>query len=123
MEKIKNNRKEKSQEVMLQACFIHSNHSYKRASQRGIRNPWLETVIHEGKVIFKQGYKFFFMTDKELRYHAPEMQDRLRNLVVVMAGDSNTIVTCYKNKDAIGNIKRKSKRLIKNKWFREDRLH
>ena len=103
--------------------IFHTKHSDRRASQRGIRNPWIETVIHEGNVIFKQGFKFYFMTEKELRYHDPVMQNRLKNLMVVMAGDSNTIVTCYKNKDAIGNIKRKSKRLYKNNWKREDRLH
>jgi hypothetical protein len=53
------------------------------------------------------------MTGKELRYHTPDMQEHLKNLVIVMADDGSTIITCYKNKDAISNIKRKSKRLIK----------
>jgi len=94
--------------------FNYSNHSISRAAQRGIQTPSIETIIQEGKTIHKQGYKFLFMTVKELRYHAPAEQKKLKNLVVVMAGDSNTVVTCYKNKDAIGNIKRKSKRLLKN---------
>lgn len=90
----------------------HSVHSLKRAAQRGIRNPWINTVVREGKVVFKQGLRFFYMTKKELRFLEPAMQERLKNLVVVMAGDDNTIITCYKNSDAISHIKRKSKRLL-----------
>jgi len=90
----------------------HSVHSLKRAAQRGIRNPWIDMVIREGKVIFKQGIRFFFITKKELRFFEPALQEKLKNLVVVMAGDDNTIITCYKNKDAISHIKRKSKRLL-----------
>jgi len=91
----------------------HSRHSHKRAAQRGIQNSWVSTVVNEGQVIFKQGIRFFFMTGKELRYHTPSMQKHLKSLVIVMADDSNTIITCYKNKDAISNIKRKRKRLSK----------
>lgn len=95
-----------------QVQISHSRHSNKRASQRGIQNPWINTVVREGRVVHKQGYRFFYMTDKELKFQNPSKQDKLKNLVVVMAGDSNTVVTCYKNKSAIGNIKRKSKKLL-----------
>ena len=91
----------------------HTRHSHKRASQRGIQNSWVSIIVNEGQVIFKQGIRFLFMTGKELRYHSPDMQEHLKNLVIVMADDGSTIITCYKNKDAISNIKRKSKRLIK----------
>jgi len=93
--------------------FFHTQHSNVRASQRGIRNPHIDIVIREGKVTYKQGIKFHYMTEKELRFYLPGLSDQLRSLVVVTAGDSNTIITCYKNKHAIGNIKRKSKRLFK----------
>ena len=92
----------------------HSVHSYQRSSQRGIRTLWIKTVIQQGRVVYRQGYKFFFMTDKELCYYDPEMQERLRNLVVVLASDSNRVVTCYKNRNAVKRIKRKNKRLIKD---------
>ena len=89
-------------------------HSSLRTAQRGIRNSWIAAVVREGRVIHKQGYMFFYMTDRELCYHKPDMQDKLRNLVVVVAGDSNRVVTCYKNRNGVKRIKRKSKRLITN---------
>ena len=92
----------------------HSVHSYRRSSQRGIRTPWIKTVIQQGRVVYRQGYKFFFMTDKELCFYDPDMQQRLRNLIVVLASDSNRVVTCYKYQYAVKRIKRKSKRLIRD---------
>jgi hypothetical protein len=94
-------------------AFFHTKHSGLRASQRGIDDLCIDTVIREGQVIHKQGLKFHFMTQKSLRFHRPGLQSRLANLVVVTATDSNVIVTCYKNKRAIGNIKKKTKRLLK----------
>ena len=94
--------------------FHHTRHSVKRASQRGIRNPWIAIVMKDGKTIHKQGLKFVFLTGRQLRYYDTKLQEYLKNLVVVITNDDNTILTCYKNKDAIGNIKRKNKILVKN---------
>jgi hypothetical protein len=123
MRKSETNFEKFNSKANINQIFIHSEHSRSRAAQRGIRNPWIEKVIIEGQLIYKQGLKFHFMTEKELRFQAPSMQDKLKNLVVVMAGDDNTVITCYKNGDAIGNIKRKSKRLRKNNWNRAGELH
>jgi hypothetical protein len=54
------------------------------------------------------------MTHNELKFFPLQTRENLQNLVVVMAGDENVVITTYKNKDAVRNIKRKSKRLIKN---------
>ena len=89
-------------------------HSTRRASQRGIKKDHIDLVMQHGKVIRKQGLRFFIMTQNELKYFPLHIQDVLKNMVVVLAGDENVVLTTYKNKDAVRNIKRKSKRLIKN---------
>ena len=89
-------------------------HSTRRASQRGIKKDHIDLVMQHGKVIRKQGLRFFIMTQNELKYFPLHIQDVLKNVVVVLAGNENVVITTYKNKDAVRNIKRKSKRLIKN---------
>ncbi len=104
-----------SQKVNFEnGATLYTAHSKKRASQRGIRNPWIEMVLKDGEVIHKQGLKFHYMTSKSLKYHNPALQERLKNLVVVASATDNAVITCYKNHDAISHIKHKSKRLIKN---------
>jgi hypothetical protein len=44
--------------------------------------------------------------------YPPQQHNQLIDLVVLKA-DDNTIITAYKNPDAIGNIKRKPKRSAK----------
>ena len=95
------------------ACILTS-HSTVRASQRGIKEFQIRMVTKFGRVIRKQGLRFFYMTHYELKFFPLQTRETLQNLVVVMAGDENMVITTYKNKDAIRHIKRKSKRLIKN---------
>ena len=89
-------------------------HSIRRSSQRGINEDDIKQITRYGRVIRKQGLRFFYMTGSELRFMPLGAQDKLKNLVIVMAGSEDVVITAYKNKDAIRNIKRKSKRLIKN---------
>ena len=97
---------------MVNEKFHHSSHSLKRASRRGIRNAHLDIVIRFGRVEHRQGMKFYFMTDKEMRFCSPVMCDRVKNLVVVTSLDDDTLITCFKERNAIGHIKRKSKKLL-----------
>lgn len=90
----------------------YSFHSTVRADQRGISRSSIEILANEGQVIYKQGLRFFFMTEKDLKFFDCDLAAQLKNLVVVLAGDSNYVITSYKNPKAIKSIKRKSKRLI-----------
>ena len=96
----------------INSDFFHSKHSLLRASQRGIHNTHLDVVIRIGKVQYRQGLKFHYITSRQLSKCDPILRDKVRNLIVVTATDSNTVITCYKNVKAIGRIKRKSKRLL-----------
>jgi hypothetical protein len=93
--------------------FNHTSHSKKRAQQRGVKNHWLSILIAEGEKIYKQGLVFHFMRDCDLRYYSPKIQKKLKNLVVLVDETTKTVITCYKNKDAVRNIKRKNKRLAR----------
>ena len=87
-----------------------SNHALQRAAQRGIGIDIIKIMVLNGECSQKQGLKFFYMKKDRLKYFDRKMQDKLQNLVVIMAQD-NTVITTYRNKKAIKNIKLKPKRL------------
>jgi hypothetical protein len=92
--------------------YYLSEHAITRASQRGITKSVLEFMILNGELIKKQGLKYYFMTKNTLKYFDLNLQDKLRNLIVIMSSDG-CVITCYKNENGIKHIKHKSKRLAK----------
>jgi hypothetical protein len=100
------------QQDLMTGDRIFSRHSLKRLSQRGISKSIVQMVVANGNVIFKQGLKFYYVTKKQMKYFGPAIQKELNNLVVIMSLD-NTVITCYKNRNAVKRVKHKSKRLSK----------
>lgn len=92
--------------------YYLSTHATIRASQRGVTNSIIDFMLKNGEQIKKQGLKYYFMTKNTLKYLDLKMQDKLRNLIVIASSDG-CIITCYKNENAIKQIKQKSKRLSK----------
>lgn len=99
-----------------------SNHCQSRLSQRGISEEALIRVIQNGEVIHKQGLKFHFLTKsrcKRLEICIEEVKD----LMVITNLECTEVVTCYKNPNAIHEVKKKSKRLSRTPKYRSHNLH
>ena len=92
--------------------FTMTNHAMVRASQRGIKRSIIEQLLQYGEIIKKQGLRYYYTTQNTLKFLDLELQDQLRNVVVILSAD-NYILTCYKNANALKSIKQKSKRLSK----------
>jgi len=93
--------------------FIHSLHSKKRASQRNIHEEAIITVIDYGRLFHKQGMRFFVAVDRDLPdWLTDEQRRQVRDLVVVLSGDENEIVTCYRNSRAYRYIRKKGRKLL-----------
>lgn len=93
--------------------FTHSRHSRRRSAQRGIGNTQLETALQYGENIYKQGLIYFILGENNIPDNLQKEKDKLKNTVVVVAGDSNQVITCYRSANPFKNIKLKSKRLNK----------
>ena len=104
-----------NKEINIATELNYTIHSIKRCQQRAVSNWALEQAIMRGEKIHKQGQTFHFLKRKFVinNYH-PHQHNQLFNLVVLVAED-NTIITAYKNPEAVGLIKRKPKRLAKRK--------
>ena len=92
--------------------FNHSYHSFKRANERNINPENISDVIEYGKAFFKQGLVFYVLGEHQLPDELIQKgHDKSQNIVVVIAGDSNTILTCYRSKNPFKHIKNKQKYL------------
>jgi hypothetical protein len=90
--------------------FNHSQHSFKRSNQRNITPNSIAQAIEHGTAYFKQGLIFYVFGDKSMQVNIEKKsRNKNSNLIVVIAGDSNTILTCYRSKNPFKHVKKKQK--------------
>jgi hypothetical protein len=94
--------------------FEHSAHSYIRASQRGIDGDKLSVALLYGEVFNKQGLIYYVLGEHNIPDILAREKNRLANTIVVVAGDTNKIITCYRSRHPFKHIKNKSKILFTN---------
>jgi len=89
--------------------FKHTRHSFRRAAQRGINLNKITATLQYGENIYKQGLIYFILGENNIPDLLGKEKDKLKNTVVVVAGDSNEVITCYRSSDPFKKIKIKSK--------------
>ena len=88
-----------------------TNHALKRINQRGISNRELELALEFGCIIHNAGAKFVFVRKKDIPKDLPgSIAEKIEGIVIVMNPFDGTILTVYKNRNALKNIKRKIRR-------------
>jgi hypothetical protein len=101
-------------ETSLDFKFTHSNHSSKRAKQRGMYGEKLSMTLAYGEPIYKQGLLYYILGEKNFPDEWKKKKGKIRNMVVVVSGTSDRVVTCYRSKNPFKHIKKKSKILYTN---------
>ena len=94
--------------------YKHTKHSLKRAKQRALTNDQIGYAIRNGKEVCKQNL-IYYMLGKQIDFKSlNDKQEikKMKNLVVVVAENSNTIVTCYRNNSPFKHIGKKPKKLL-----------
>lgn len=99
---------------MTSSKIEFTKHAKYRASQRGISQSSVETVIQHGVAIHKQGLKYLYVPKSQIEKFKPEMQKGIQRLIVITDRYYREIITCYRSEKAVKKIKRKSKRLYKH---------
>lgn len=90
-------------------CTKHLQH---RAAQRGLAYDRMLKVIEYGEAVFKQGLTFYTVTKRAFpAYARPDDLERLNNWVVVVK--DSVVITCYRAKNGIRHIRRKSAVLVR----------
>ena len=94
--------------------FKHTKHSFLRAAQRGITQRKIKVALQYGESIYKQGLIYFILGESNIPDSLIKEKDKLKNTVVIVSGNSNEVITCYRSANPYRNIKHKSKKLCKN---------
>lgn len=94
-----------------------TEHSSERIKERDICGDSLQLALIYGRAFFKQGLVFYVLGEQNLPNNIDsKLRKKCMNLVVVTAGDSDQIITSYRNHNPFKYIKKKSKRLSKHKY-------
>jgi hypothetical protein len=87
-----------------------SSHSMTRMQQRGIAADAIEVVREHGRRIHTGGAVFCFLGRRDIPDYLPATQrERLEGLPVVLSTVDETVVTVYKNRNGLRDIKRKKR--------------
>lgn len=97
----------------MEFTFKHTEHSYLRARQRGINNQKIIAALQYGENVYKQGLIYFILGENNIPDALCKQKEQLKNTVVIVAGDSNQVITCYRSANPFKNIRTKSKSLSK----------
>jgi hypothetical protein len=87
---------------------LHGKH---RGAQCNISDRDLELVREYGVLEHRTGVRFYFVGQREVdRYRDIEPRlEKLHDIVLIVAPDSFTVITVYRNRHALKHIRHKSK--------------
>jgi len=97
----------------LDFLFSHTNHSITRSSQRGINSEKIIVALEFGEVFYSQGLQWYILGEKNIPAYLQHKKNQLMNTVVIVSGDSNQVITCFRCTNPFKHIKTKSKILQK----------
>jgi hypothetical protein len=87
-------------------------YAQRRLAQSNLVLTDVELVRLYGRMIYRDSARQYFIGQRDLeRYGAVEPRlHKLQSIVLVVASDSETVITTYRNQNGIHQIKRKPKR-------------
>ncbi|HEX8228809.1 MAG TPA: hypothetical protein VF826_05780 [Chloroflexia bacterium] len=88
-----------------------SEHARQRGAQSNLRASDMELVRRYGILEHRTGVRFYILRRRDVeRYREVEPRlSKLRDLVMIVSGDGTTVITVYRNKKALREIRRKPK--------------
>ena len=91
--------------------FTLTRHAETRMAQRNLTDEELSYVLEFGYSILKQGFQFYYITQKcHPKGTSFRIKERLDNLIVVTHNGS--VITAYRAKNASKHLRRKSSELF-----------
>lgn len=88
-----------------------SKHGRRRAAQSNLSPDDVELVRRYGVLEHRTGVRFYFVGRREVerfRFIAPRLA-KLHSIVMIVSQDDDTVITVYRNRHALKQIRRKSK--------------
>lgn len=87
-----------------------THHAATRMAQRGLTPDELAFVAAHGQAAYRTGVKFVFLGRRDIPARFQRTHAHLEGVTVVLCPRSEVVITCYRNRTAIADIRRKHKR-------------
>lgn len=85
-----------------------SRHARHRASQRGLTEDEIAFILFYGRRLHRTGILFLFLGHRDVPERYRRSHGYLAGATLLVANDG-TVITAYKNQDALRTIKKKAK--------------
>ncbi|MDQ3927816.1 MAG: hypothetical protein M3328_01585 [Chloroflexota bacterium] len=88
-----------------------SDHARHRGAQSNLRASDMELVRQYGILEYRTGVRFYILRRRDVASYR-EVEPRLaklHDLVMIVSGDGTTVITVYRNRKALREIRRKPK--------------
>jgi hypothetical protein len=97
--------------VTLQAQAKFSRHARRRGAQSNLSEQDIELVRRYGVLEHRTGVRFYFVGRREVeRYREVEPRlAKLHDIAMIVSCDDLVVITVYRNRKALKDIRRKSK--------------
>jgi hypothetical protein len=97
--------------VTLQAQVTLSKHARCRGAQSNLSDRDIELVRRYGVLEHRTGVRFYFVGRREVeRYREVEPRlAKLHDIAMIVSCDGQVVITVYRNRNALKDIRRKSK--------------
>lgn len=87
-----------------------THHAEHRISQRGIAPELVAIVMRHGTRVFNGGCLFIFMRQKDVPANiSGSARDKLEGITLLLDPTTKRLITAYRNRNALRDIKRKRK--------------
>lgn len=91
-----------------------TSHALKRMGMRRFNSALIELALKYGTKVYNGAAKFVFVRKKDIPKDMPSsIAEKIEGLVIIMNPVNDTIITVYKNRNALRDIKKKVKRYDK----------
>jgi len=97
--------------MTLQANVALSKHAKQRGAQSNLSEQDVDLVRRYGVLEHRTGVRFYFVRRREVERHrhAEPRLAKLHDIVMIVASDDRMVITVYRNRNALKEIRRKSK--------------
>jgi hypothetical protein len=97
--------------MTLQAEVALSRHARRRGAQSNLSDRDLDLVRRYGVLEHRTGVRFYFVGRREVeRYRDVEPRlAKLHDIVMIVSNDDYVVITVYRNRNALKEIRHKSK--------------
>ena len=90
--------------------MLHTLHAEIRMAQRGLSDDALRFVAAYGQITYRTGVKFIFLGRRDIPRQHRRSHGHLEGLTLVLNPRTHEVITCYRNREALSEIRRKAKR-------------